>query len=250
MTNGIKIITREDTKTYYDNRFGKLSQNLNEEETLRWKSIEKLIMEISKSNKLNIADFGCGRGWLSNKLSAYGEVTGFDISEEAINNAKNAYPNIRFVCLDASQPIDNEFSNKFNLVLSSEIIEHIIDQKVYLQNIKFLLCDGGNFVLTTPNGIWKSVFYVGERLNWKQPIENWRTSDELKKLISEIGLKQTRQTTFNAEWIFDFKPDVKYKFLAWPLVRKVIKFVGIYGAIKLWLNKKNYGLNILITGSK
>ncbi len=41
-----------------------------------------------------IADVGCGRGWLTSLLSAYGKVTGFDMSTA---EARNAYPGLDFV---------------------------------------------------------------------------------------------------------------------------------------------------------
>jgi len=250
MANSINTVTKEEAKAYYNKRFGKLSQALNEEETLRWRAIEAAINAVSKDRDLRIADFGCGRGWLSNKLSEYGQVTGFDISEDAINNAKNSFPSILFYCIDASQPLSTEFFGKFNMVISSEIIEHITNQKEYLENVKFLLSDGGKFILTTPNGHWKDAFYVNERVKWKQPIENWKSPHELKKLISEAGLKQLKQTTFNSEWIFDFQPKIKYGFLSNPMLRKLIKLLGVYKITISWLNKNNRGLNIIINGFK
>src|SRR6187402_3428894 len=99
---------KEITKEYYNNRFGDLSQNLNEEELIRWGALAKHISEIKENKVLKIADFGCGRGWLSNKLSEFGQVTGFDISELSVENAKKSFPQNTFVCLDASQDIPAE----------------------------------------------------------------------------------------------------------------------------------------------
>ena len=83
---------KEITKEYYNNRFGELSQNLNEEELIRWSALSTQISAIKENKTLQIADFGCGRGWLSNKLSEFGHVTGFDISELSVANAKKSFP--------------------------------------------------------------------------------------------------------------------------------------------------------------
>ena len=104
------------TKEYYDKRFGEQSQHLNEEETIRWQAIEEVLKKHLHGQKLKIADFGCGRGWLSAKLSAFGEVTGFDVSEKAVQNAKQSFPDLNFVCLDASEKIPEAYMNAFDLV--------------------------------------------------------------------------------------------------------------------------------------
>jgi 2-polyprenyl-3-methyl-5-hydroxy-6-metoxy-1,4-benzoquinol methylase len=241
---------KEITKEYYNNRFGELSQNLNEEELLRWNALSAQISKIKENKTLKIADFGCGRGWLSNKLSEFGQVTGFDISELAVANAKKSFPDSTFVCLDASQDIPLDFSEKFDLVVSSEVIEHIDDQENYLKNIHQLLKKEGNVIITTPNGSWFNAFYCDGRERWKQPIENWRTPDELTALASKVGISKISVTTFQSEWIFAFKPNVSVKWISSDIVRKGLKAFGLYNNKINSLNKNMFGLNIMFLGKK
>lgn len=57
----------------------------NYDENLRWSIIEKFLYFIegyyaalSNNSKNNILDVGCGRGWLTNILSAHGNVIGIE----------------------------------------------------------------------------------------------------------------------------------------------------------------------------
>lgn len=243
-------VTHIETKNYYDNRFGNLAQELNEEEVIRWNAIEGVLKKLNLNQNITIADFGCGRGWSSKKLSAFGSVTGFDISEKAVENAKRSFPNINFVCIDAAGNLSDEDRGKYDVVVSSEVIEHLIDQKSYLKNIESLLKKDGKYIITTPNGNWFNVFYQGERLKWKQPIENWLKPSELSELASQVGLKEIKRETFNSEWIFDNRPEIKFGFLAQPILRKCMKALGIFKYVKVKLNKSGYGLNGIYYGIK
>jgi SAM-dependent methyltransferase len=238
------------TKEYYDKRFGDLSQNLNEEEQLRWNVLSNFISQINFKKNINIADFGCGRGWLSHKLKFFGNVTGFDVSELAIENAKKSFPNTEFICIDASQPIPTKYFASFDLVISSEVIEHIEHQKNYLSNMFLLLKENGLFIITTPNGVWKSVFYSNGRETWKQPIENWRTEEELNQLCTSVNLNKISVTSFNSDWIFAFKPAIRNKWMSHTFFRKLFKAIGLYNFLIKYLNKKMYGINLLIFGKK
>ena len=240
----------QETKEYYDKRFGALSQQLNEEETIRWNAIEGVLKIYLKGKKLKIADFGCGRGWLSAKLSAFGEVTGFDVSEKAVENAKQSFPDLHFVCLDASETIPEKYANTFDLVVSSEVIEHIEDQASYAKNIHSLLKPTGNFLISTPNGNWFNDFYKSGREAWKQPIENWLRTKALIDLFKKAGLSKIYFTTFNSEWVFNYKPLIKIKFVSNPLIRKLLKVTGLYKTSLKAMNSKHYGLNSLLFGTR
>ncbi len=237
------------TKDYYDKRFGGQSQRLNEEESIRWTAIENIVKKTTRSHQVRIADFGCGRGWLANKLSQYGFVTGFDISEKSIQNAKNSFSEIQFHCLDASGEIPPHFHKSFDLVISSEVIEHIQDQETYIKNFSELLKPGGQFILTTPNGKWFHDLYTSERESWKQPIEKWLTEQQLRNLFDQCGLQTENITSFNSEWLYDIRPK-RFVIIGNSLSRKLAKALQIYPLFIMLFNKKKYGLNLIAFGSK
>lgn len=238
-----------ENKQYYDQRFGSLSQTLNEEEQRRWQFLQKALSSLQLPSSARIADFGCGRGWLSNKLSAFGKVTGFDLSEKAVENAKQNFKNCDFFCLNAEAPLPSQFVGAFDVLVSSEVIEHTTAQKDYLKNCYALLKPGAYLLLSTPNGNWKNEFYKNGREAWKQPVENWLSMEELTGMSEALGFTTLSKTSFNAEWIFDFRP-APFTLLSQPLVRTLLKFFGLYPQRIAALNSRNCGLNLLLLAKK
>ncbi len=101
-----------------------------------------------------VLDAACGTGYgtaiLAQKAS---DVTGIDISKEAIEYARKTYSdeNIRFVEGSVTElPFDR---NSFDTVISFETIEHIgeAEQKAFLKEIKRVLKENGVLVISSPN---------------------------------------------------------------------------------------------------
>ncbi len=96
-----------------------------------------------------ILDVGCGEGFLDKLLiEKSNEVFGIDISERAVKLArKNGVK--AFVC-----DIENEdlpFDDSFEVIILSEVLEHLISPKKVIEKLKRNLNDDGYFVLTFPN---------------------------------------------------------------------------------------------------
>ena len=104
-------------------------------------------------------DIGCGGGILSERLSRLGaRVTGIDASESSINVAKeHSYKSrleIDYKCLTTSELLrskKDKFLNKFDIVIASEVIEHVNERKIFLSDISKLSRSGGLIVFTTIN---------------------------------------------------------------------------------------------------
>lgn len=97
-------------------------------------------------------DFGCNTGFGTEMISASAKkVVGVDISEKALGIARNRYihPNIEFRQIDGlTLPFNDQ---EFDLVVSFQVIEHIIDYSKYLGPIKRVLKPDGFVLFTTPN---------------------------------------------------------------------------------------------------
>jgi trans-aconitate methyltransferase len=82
-----------------------------------WRSAEDLIALLAPRAGERILDVGCGTGHLSVKLAEAGaEVTGIDKSPVMIEQARTAFPQVRFLEADIldfqpAQPFDAIFSN-------------------------------------------------------------------------------------------------------------------------------------------
>jgi ubiquinone/menaquinone biosynthesis C-methylase UbiE len=96
-------------------------------------------------------DLGCGDGAFTGHLAgAVAEVIGADVAETALRRARARHPSIEFrlVAFDGPLPFDD---NAFDLVWSSEVIEHVADTARWLSEVRRVLAPGGRLLLTTPN---------------------------------------------------------------------------------------------------
>ncbi len=111
-------------------------------------------------------DIGCGGGILSERLSRLGaRVTGIDASESSINVAKEhsfkSRLEIDYKCLTTSELLrskKDKFLNKFDIVIASEVIEHVNERKIFLSDISKLSRSGGLVVFTTINKSFLGIF--------------------------------------------------------------------------------------------
>lgn len=97
-------------------------------------------------------DVGCGAGLLCEPLARLGaEVTGVDAAEENIAAATHH-------AVGAGLPVTYHHGElaalalgRFDLVTSMEVIEHVADKALFVQQLADHLADGGLMVLSTPN---------------------------------------------------------------------------------------------------
>jgi 2-polyprenyl-3-methyl-5-hydroxy-6-metoxy-1,4-benzoquinol methylase len=96
----------------------------------------------------SICDLGCGNGHISGRLAALGyHVTGVDASASGIQIARRAYPGVQFI----EALIDRNLRlGDFDLVVSSDVIEHLYRPSDLLEAAQSLLKPGGRILLCTP----------------------------------------------------------------------------------------------------
>jgi 2-polyprenyl-6-hydroxyphenyl methylase / 3-demethylubiquinone-9 3-methyltransferase len=108
---------------------------------------------------LNCLDIGCGGGILSEPLKRLGAiVTGIDASDKAIEVAKEhslkSRLDITYKCTNTSELIESKkenFISKFDIVIASEVIEHVNNRSKFLSDISKLSRPGGLIIFTTIN---------------------------------------------------------------------------------------------------
>ena len=142
-------------------------------------------------------EVGCGLGYFSNKASKLGaKVTGIDIGPNLVNINKNKTPNGAFKVASASKlPFNSE---SFDVVLSTEVIEHVDNQKDAFKEMFRVLKKGGILVITTPNKLFKPLFDLLSFTSIRpyHGNENWYYPWELKKTLQKFG-KVDMEVYFN-----------------------------------------------------
>lgn len=120
----------------------------------RKRIIVKLLKTHTLDNK-NILDVGCGEGSLGKALKENGaNVTGIDISKKAIEIAKKKIDKV--FLLDVENDHLPFKRGEFDIIILSEIIEHIFSPTDLLNKIKPFLKQGGYLILTVPNFLYFS----------------------------------------------------------------------------------------------
>ncbi len=132
-----------------------------------WKSAEALpdhaytlpaIKYLLPEKGLTILDVGCGNGYIASQLATMGHnVIGIDASEDGIAIARKAHPEVRFEVHSAYDDL-RDIVVDLELVVSSEVIEHLYQPKLFLENVFKVLRPGGHVILTTTyHGYWKNL---------------------------------------------------------------------------------------------
>lgn len=99
----------------------------------------------------DLLEIGCGQGrgleWLLAKCKTY---TGIDRNEHVISALKAKYPKHTFVC-SSVPPFPGIESNRHDSVATFQVIEHIEDDRMFIDEIHRVLKPGGVAVISTPN---------------------------------------------------------------------------------------------------
>ena len=112
--------------------------------------------------KINILDIGCGGGLLCEPLKRLGAtVTGIDASENNIKvaklHAKEMNLNISYIYCP---PENLKLKNKFNVILNMEVVEHVSNIDLFIQNCSTLIEKNGIMFVATINKNLKSYLYA------------------------------------------------------------------------------------------
>jgi len=169
----------------------------NNDELLRWNGIKDFLTELpgSKTELTQILDLGCGRGWLTNLLSTYGTVTGVEPVATVVKYANGIFPELNIIAGNANTLLANGYAGKFDIIVSSEVLEHIPDDKKdeFAKGMNELLKEGGYAIISTPR---KEVQEEYCKLsNLTQPVEEWIAEKDVEDLFVKnsfnvIGLKR------------------------------------------------------------
>lgn len=109
-----------------------------------------------------VLDYGCGTGYGSLMISDIAKhVTAVDLSKDAVDFARQHYSanNLDF------KNISELTTEKFDVITSFQVIEHVPDNKKYIEKLKSLLNPGGYLLLSTPDKIIRLFNYIQKPWN-------------------------------------------------------------------------------------
>ena len=144
-------------------------------------------------------DVGCGAGLLAEPLARLGAaVTGLDASEQVIAAAQ-AHAAQSGLAIDyRAGSVEAVADERFDLVTSLEVIEHVADTRAFVAGLAGALVEGGLLILSTPNRTPLSRLALiglaegtGRIPRGTHDHAKFVTPDELTTLLQGAGLKVT-----------------------------------------------------------
>ena len=158
---------------------------------------------------ISIVDVGCGAGLLTQPLAEMGhQVLGIDASGvniDVANHHGGAFSNLTYRHTLSEALLKEE--QRFDLVLNTEVVEHVPDPAALLKECGELVSPGGMMIVATLNRTWQS-YLIGiiaaEYLLRALPkgTHEWRafvTPDEVKNalLSHEFVFGEAKGMTYN-----------------------------------------------------
>jgi ubiquinone/menaquinone biosynthesis C-methylase UbiE len=146
-----------------------------------------------QSNRL--LDIGCGAGNLLLAARKNGwDAQGLDVAEQATEHVRT----LGFEVFHGELQQAQFPSQHFDVITAAEILEHLTEPRLLVQEVARILRPGGLFWTTTPHARGLSARVLG--LNWRciWPPEHLQlfSVDGIKALLRDVGFRQIRfQTT-------------------------------------------------------
>jgi len=218
-------------------------------QVLRRRQIIQFIRKYTPGVELALLELGCGKGFLTEAISKFGQATGIDFAAKTIEQNKQRSPHLEFVWGDITDPLLPQHLIQYDVVVSSEVIEHIEIAKraQFLQNVDALLRPGGVVILTTPN---KDVI-LGRKLPHEseaeffdrfdnQPIDNIMSQEELLALLEpyfEFVDFASVQPLVKIRWLDLFWKGL-FWFLDYKFVNNLTNALGLKGQYMVVISRK------------
>ena len=160
------------------------------------------LMRFVDNKRVSALDVGCGRGAFASLLHSHGlrHVVGIEPDpERAAGAADNAD---RVICATIEHALDDELADsRFDLIVASDVIEHLVDPWTVVSRLATHLEPGGQLLLSVPNvGNLEVVKQLLLRGEWRFDDDGlfdrthlrWFGRKTLRSLLDDAGLVPQR----------------------------------------------------------
>lgn len=130
-----------------------------------------LIDLISKLNPRSLADLGCGDGTILFDLQRKGllrdmnNIIAVDLSKKRLERVKNHITNVETICSDVAN-VKQLKDSQLDLVICTQVIEHVKDDKKLLNKIYRVLRPGGYLYISSVVKKWYGWYFYRCNDKW------------------------------------------------------------------------------------
>ncbi|UZS00107.1 class I SAM-dependent methyltransferase [Chondrinema litorale] len=151
--------------------------------------IIKAIESYTKGDR-KVLDVGCGNGLITMELGKIGyQVKGVDISNKTIDKAiaNNNLTNVTFEVADVEVLSIQDV--KYDVIICSEVLEHLKEPGKMLIILKRLLKENGILIVTVPNGKGPRELFITKPMQWLKTNtpQIWVIVDKVKHHLGYDG---------------------------------------------------------------
>jgi len=183
---------------------------------------EELFRDVSLKGML-LLDAGCGTGLFSREAARRGAtVVSLDCGKNLLLQTRRKGINLLLAGDAARMPIRD---GSFDLVVSSECIEHTPSPRDTVRELARVLRPGGWIALTCPNAVWRWSCSVANALNLRpyHGLENWPSWSELRTWAVQSGIRVHQHLGLH---LFPFTIKATH-----PLLRRLDVLGGRFGHV-------------------
>jgi SAM-dependent methyltransferase len=183
------------------------------------------LLDADELKDKRVLEVGAGTGWFSQRAVLSGaRVTSTDIGVNMLRQTRERSRTSLF----ASDACELGLAPAtFDIVISSECIEHTSDPLRALEEMCRVLRRPGVLVVTTPNRVWHFSAVIAERFKLRpyEGLENWVGWRDLRRVVESAGLEVTTMRGFHLVPPL-FKP-------LWSPLRAIDRYGRLLGPLML-----------------
>lgn len=185
------MTTIRQKKHYYD----ELSSSRKAWRTKNWyyyHKIERLLDSLIPAGR-KVLEIGCGTGELLHS-TAPSEGTGIDFSPKMLAIASKQFPDLRFVCDDASKLGLRE---PFDYVILSDLLGEVDDVWQTIHELHKVTGRNSRVIITSYNYLWEPFLRLAQKLELKIPqqYQNWLSPTDIEQLLNQNDFEVIRHGT-------------------------------------------------------
>ncbi|MCF8369570.1 MAG: class I SAM-dependent methyltransferase [Bacteroidales bacterium] len=175
---------------------------------------------MGKGDEIKVLDAGSGFGqytyFLSRKNKNW-QVLGVDVKEEQVEDCNNFFrkinkPNVKFEVADLTQ--FNQ-ANTYDLVLSVDVMEHILEDVEVFKNLNLSMKKGGMLLISTPSDQGGSDVHDHDHDSFiDEHVRDGYNIDEIQEKLKSAGFTETEaRYNYGSPGKISWKLSMKYPIL-------------------------------------